>query len=261
MSSTENRVKENYMGGKEDKRATQSRYSQTEFYYTVKHIGEYITKDTTVLEIGCGTGYYGMVFSGQCKEYLGIDITPENISIFKEKIQNGMIENVRAQVGDATDLSSIPDGSFNVVLCLGPLYHLPPEERELVFAECERVCKKQGIAVFAYINKAGVYAGACVFGNFYPNEKANEMVLGLGKDDMRPDLFFYTMPEEMETAAKKHGFFKIKNLGTDFFIFMNVINGMSDEKFELLKPLLDQMTSYESCTGMSNHAILICKKQ
>ena len=260
MSSTENRVKENYKTGKEDQRATQSRYSQTEFYYTVKHIGEYITKDTAVLEIGCGTGYYGMFFSDQYKEYLGVDITLENIAIFKEKIQNSKFTNVRAQIGDATDLNKIPDQSYDVVLCLGPLYHLPSEERELVFRECQRVCKDGGIAVFSYINQAGVYAGACIFGSFYPNEKANEMVLGLGKDDTRPDLFFYTMPEEMETVAKKHGFCKIKNLGTDFFIFLNVINGMNDEKFALLKPLLDQMTSHESCTGMSNHAVLVCRK-
>lgn len=41
---------------------------------------------------------------------------------------------------------------------------------------------------------------------------------------------------------------------------MNVINAMEDEKFQLMQPLLDQMTAYESCTGMSNHALLVCRK-
>lgn len=40
----------------------------------------------------------------------------------------------------------------------------------------------------------------------------------------------------------------------------NSIDAMSEEKFELMKPLLDHMTSYESCTGMSNHAVLVCRK-
>ena len=35
---------------------------------------------------------------------------------------------------------------------------------------------------------------------------------------------------------------------------------MSDEKFALLRPLLDQMAFHESCTGMSNHAVLVRQK-
>ena len=40
-----------------------------------------------VLELGCGTGYYGMYFADMCAEYTGIDITPENIEIFNRKIK------------------------------------------------------------------------------------------------------------------------------------------------------------------------------
>lgn len=79
-------------------------------------------------------------------------------------------------------------------------------------------------------------------------------------DDSNPDLFFFTMPEEMESIARKYGFSKIKNLGTDFFVTMSIVEMMSDERFEIMKPLLDQMASYESCTGMSNHAVLICRR-
>lgn len=60
--------------------------------------------------------------------------------------------------------------------------------------------------------------------------------------------------------AEKCGLTKIKNLGTDFFITMSVVNNMTDEQFELLKPLYDNMTSFESCTGMANHALLVCRK-
>ena len=41
---------------------------------------------------------------------------------------------------------------------------------------------------------------------------------------------------------------------------MSIAEAMSDERFEIMKPLLDQMASYESCTGMSNHAVLICRR-
>ena len=68
------------------------------------------------------------------------------------------------------------------------------------------------------------------------------------------------MPEEIEAVAAAHGFAKIKNIGVDFFLTASVINAMDDDRFELLRPLLDEMASYESCTGMSNHALLIARK-
>lgn len=162
MSSNEDLVKEKYKLGDEDSRPTQSRYMGLEFYYTEKLITEYINKNKTVMELGCATGYYAMRFSEKCKKYVGIDISPENIEIFNEKILAQGLKNVIAKTGDATNLSEMEGNSFDVVLCFGPMYHLPPNERELVLAECRRICKVGGIVAFAYINKVGSYTGACV---------------------------------------------------------------------------------------------------
>ena len=82
-----------------------------------------------------------------------------------------------------------------------------------------------------------------------------------GTDDERPGLFYFTMPEEIETAAARHGLVKIKNRSTNFMFTMKLVNEMDDERFELMKPVYDKMTSYESCTGMSDHALMVCKKQ
>lgn len=145
-----------------------------------------------------------------------------------------------------------------MVCCLGPLYHLPPAERERAMRECVRVCRPGGVLAFAYINRVGVYAGACVhskLGEYYPNERANTCVLGRGVDDMRPEVFFYTMPEEMEETAQGLGLQKLRNLGTDFFFAAEAIDRMDDDKFALYRPLADQMARYESCTGLSNHAL------
>ena len=82
-----------------------------------------------------------------------------------------------------------------------------------------------------------------------------------GTDDERPGLFYFTMPEEMDTAAARHGFSKIKNLGTNFMFTMKLVNDMDDGRFELMKPVYDKMASYESCTGMSDHALMVCQKK
>jgi len=250
-------------GSPEDERAVSSRTSALEFHYTKKHMDEYITPDKRVLEIGCATGYYGLYYADKCKEYVGIDLFPPHIELFERKIAEQKLTNVSCHVGDALNLETIRGGEFDVVLCFGPMYHLPPDEREIVFSECSRVCKAGGVIAFAYVNKVGVYAGACAHEKWrevYPNAKSTDYIFEKGTDDERPGLFWFTMPEEIESAAAKHGLVKIKNLGTDFMFTMKIVDEMSDERFELMKPVYDQMTSYESCTGMSNHALLVCRK-
>lgn len=246
----------------EDNRPTSSRSQSLEFHYTKKALDSYINGDVRVLEIGCATGYYAMYYADKCKEYVGIDLFPPHIEIFKRKIADNKLTNVSCMVGDAVNLEGIEDNSFDVVLCLGPMYHLPPEERELVFAECNRVCKPDGVIAFAYSNKIGVYVAACVlYKNKYPNAKANHYVLELGQSDDNPDLFYFTTPEEIEEAAACHGLVKIRNIGTDSWITMDAVNQMDDEKFAEYMVLADEMFKHESCAGMSNHALLICNNQ
>ena len=263
MSSNYDKIIDRYSGNPENGRELSSRTNSLEFYYTKKHLDEYITPEKRVLEIGCATGYYGFYYAGRCREYVGIDLFPTHIELFNQKIVDSEFTNVSCQVGDATNLENISDAEFDVVLCLGPMYHLPSDERESVFEECNRVCKTGGILAFAYITSVGTYAGCCCYNKWkdiYPNAKATEYVFEKGTDDERPGLFYFTMPEEMEAAAQRHGLAKIKNLGTSFQFSMEIVDEMSDERFELMKPVYDQLTSHESCTGMSGHALLVCRK-
>jgi ubiquinone/menaquinone biosynthesis C-methylase UbiE len=246
----------------EDNRATSSRSASIEFHYTKKILGEFINKDNKVLEVGCGTGYYGMFFADKCKEYIGIDLFPHHIEIFQRKIQEHGINNLSCCVGDATNLEGMDDSSFDIVLCLGPMYHLPQDMREIVFAECNRVCKSGGIIVFAFINKIGTYFAACLHDdlrNNYPNQNANDKVLKEGVNDV-DNPFFFTTPEEMVSAASRHGLSKVRTAGLDFFGLTAIADKMDDEKFGFYLGLLDEATSHESCAGMSEHALLICKK-
>jgi ubiquinone/menaquinone biosynthesis C-methylase UbiE len=247
----------------EDNRATSSRSASLEFHFTKKILNEFISRDSSILEVGCGTGYYGMYFADKCREYIGIDLFPHHINVFQCKIEESNIKNLSCSVGDATNLEGIEDSSFDVVLCLGPMYHLPSDMREIAFAECKRVCRSGGIIVFAFVNKIGAYFAACLHDtlrNNYPNRKANDKILKEGVSDEDNSPFFFTMPEEMEAAATRHGLLNIRTAGLDFFNLTALADKMDDEKFEIYLELLAEAKSYESCTGMSEHALLICKK-
>lgn len=245
----------------DDGRENQSRTDSLEFHYTKKHLEGLIKNTDRVLEVGCAAGYYGFHYADTYKEYVGVDLFPPHIELFNKRIKERGLTNLSCEVGDAVNLENMPDNSFDVVLHLGPMYHLKKEERLLAFQEATRVCKDGGIIAFAYIVQIGTYAGACIlYANSYPNEKTNEYVLDKGTDDNRPDLFFYTTPEEMEEMAINCGLTKIKNLGTNFMFAMNVVNNMTDEQFEVMRPLYDKMCEHESCTGMAGHALLVCRK-
>ncbi|HIZ55268.1 MAG TPA: class I SAM-dependent methyltransferase [Firmicutes bacterium] len=264
MSSNQDQVFEKYRYKIENGRENSSRNDALEFHYTKKHLEGLITKNDRVLEIGCGTGYYGFYYADQCREYVGIDLFPPHIELFHQRIEERNLKNVSCQVGDATNLGHIPDSSFDVVLSLGPMYHLPEDERKCAFSEAARICKPGGILAFAYIVSVGTYAGSCVAyddeRHIYPNAEATEYVFEQGTDDLRPGLFYYTMPAEIEEMAAQYGLGKIKNLGTNFMFAAKFVNDMTDERFELMRPIYDKMASSESCTGLAGHALLVCTK-
>lgn len=260
MSINEIEILKQYSSGREDTRATWSRASGLEFHYTKKLLDEYIKPDSKVIEIGCATGYYGMFFTPKCASYTGVDITPEHINIFKEKINGSGLNNITAVIGDATNLSQ-PDDFFDVVLCLGPMYHLPFEEREKVFAECKRIAKPGAIVAFAYISSMGAYLkGILMRSDVYPNPVADEYCLRQQRDDIKPNTFFFTTPEEISKRASKYGLLVVKNAGTDFTFNDTLLNEMSEEQFSSYMTFSDFLVAHESCTGLSNHSILICKK-
>lgn len=261
MASNQDKIFEKYSARSEDGREKQSRNDGLEYYYTKKHLEGFITKEDRILEIGCATGHYGFYYADKCKAYVGIDLYPPHIELFSRRIQEGNFLHLSCRTGDAVNLNGFPDGSFDVVLSLGPMYHLPPEERELAFSEAARVCKVEATLAFAYIVQLGTYAGACVYDDRYPNPQADEYVFSRGTDDVRPGLFYFSMPEEMEEAAARYGLKKVKNLGTNFMFAMKLVNEMTDERFARMQTLYDRMTSCESCTGLAGHALFICTKQ
>ena len=247
---------------REEGRFFESRAAGLEAHYTKKQLDLLVNDQSSVLELGCGPGYYGLYLADKCHDYLGVDIMPENVERFSERIKEGKHKNLSVKTGDAICLDFIASETYDIVLVLGPMYHLPPKDRELVFKESIRVCKPGGKLCYAYVSILGVYVAACMgWPERYPNARTNECVFVHGVDDLRPDLFFETTPDEMEQSARTHGLSVIKNVGLDFWFAENIINNMSEEQFEAWMVLNDKMAESAYCTGLSNHAMLVCEKQ
>src|SRR3954463_10956653 len=102
----------------EDVRLTRSPHGRLEFARTVELLGRVLpAPPARVLDVGGGTGIHARWLAEAGYDVTLLDLMPEHVA------QAARIEGVRAVVGDARALEA-EDQAFDVVLLLGPLYHL-----------------------------------------------------------------------------------------------------------------------------------------
>lgn len=108
------------------------------------------------MDVGAGTGAYSLYYAERQHEVAAVDITPKHIELIKEKSSKRALP-LEAYVADAMDLSRFASGTFDFVLCFGPMYHITAQEdRVRCIRECLRVLRSGGHLAIAYINKFSI---------------------------------------------------------------------------------------------------------
>ncbi|HHW07667.1 MAG TPA: methyltransferase domain-containing protein, partial [Clostridia bacterium] len=78
-----------------------------------------LSKDSLVLDIGCGTGQYALAMAGHCKGVVGIDFSPSMVEIAKQKAAEKNIPNASFQWADWHELDLKKqewEGKFDLVI-------------------------------------------------------------------------------------------------------------------------------------------------
>jgi SAM-dependent methyltransferase len=100
-----------------------------------------------ILDVGGGTGIHAEWLAADGHVVHVVDPVPRHVE------QAALLEGVTSELGDARRLSAA-DGSVEVVLLFGPLYHLTdPEDRSRALGEAARVVRSGGLVFVAAVSK------------------------------------------------------------------------------------------------------------
>ncbi|WP_026525416.1 class I SAM-dependent methyltransferase [Butyrivibrio sp. MB2005] len=162
-----------YAGGFEEGRLTYTKANETEFILTIHYIHKFLQKGARVIDIGAGCGAYTKAISEEGYFVDTIDLHEDNVSRMRELFKDS--ENVNVYQGNALDLHEFPDDSYDLVLLMGPVYHLHKyEDRVAAIKEAARVAKK-GAPIFVAFVLQDAPLIEYIFQSENPAEEINEI--------------------------------------------------------------------------------------
>jgi ubiquinone/menaquinone biosynthesis C-methylase UbiE len=103
-----------------------------------------------LLDMGCGTGRFTVPLAERVKSVSGLDLSPMMLATARKKLADrGLAADLRE--GDMAALP-FPDATFDVVVCMLAMMHIPRTDRQQVFHEVARVLRPGGRLVLGVKN-------------------------------------------------------------------------------------------------------------
>lgn len=262
-----NYVVESYENYKEEERLSTNNARRIEFLTTVRVLDEFVTDKKKILDCAAGTGIYAFYFADKGHQVTATDITPRHIEVIKNIVSTKPYE-MEARVLDATNLSIFEDESYDIVLNMGPFYHLIQEgDREKCFQESLRVLKKGGLLITSYIPRYYVFPYVAMQNDYFLDAKLARQLTETGvirHDDEKcfwTDTYFST-PEEMEALYHMHGMEVLEHFAQDGATaqFSEKVDGWNDEQFKIWCDYHYSICRQKSLLGASNHVVIVGRK-
>jgi 2-polyprenyl-3-methyl-5-hydroxy-6-metoxy-1,4-benzoquinol methylase len=144
----EDDITAHYAHGREASRLTRSAHGRLELVRTRELVRRVLPPPPArVLDVGGGTGVHAHWLAEDGYPVHVVDPMPLHVETA------AALPGVTAEIGDVRSLAT-PTGSVDVVLLLGPLYHLvSARDRAVALDECRRVLRPGGVIVAAAISR------------------------------------------------------------------------------------------------------------
>ena len=247
-------VQEIYRRKDESDRLTKSKAARVEFLTTVRYIEKYLTPGAKILDIGAGAGEYSLHFARQGYPVSALELADANISAFRAKTTPE--DRVDLAQGNALDLRRYSDSTFDIVLLLGPLYHLHEDADKLrCIEEAKRVCKPDGKIFFGFISNDMVIL---TMQQLHPDYLLSG---DYDKETFRLDDFpfvFHTL-DRCRALLQKAGIDVLHEVASDGAseVLKDLVNGLDDASYEQYLRYHFYICEKPEFLGMSNHLLFV----
>lgn len=94
-----------------------------------KQIKTLIPKDSSILDVGCGTGRLAFQLADHCKKVVGLDLSSKNIAVANSKLNLFNRNNVSFFHGDINKLVKKNPSNFDFAIITYVIHEIPEEER------------------------------------------------------------------------------------------------------------------------------------
>ena len=145
-----------------------------------------------VLDLACYEGAFGVTLAQHGAEVLGLEARPEHVAKAQFAGEVLGLERLEIRQADVRELSREQHGEFDVVLCLGILYHLDAPDCFEFAQRVADVCK--GFAVVETQVSLSVQREEAWGGNRYQGKSYPEDVAQPGASKDNPESFWPTRP-------------------------------------------------------------------
>ncbi len=253
----------NYYGIINEDARIKNGHGRIEFLTTVHYIEKYVKPGMKILEVGAGTGIYSHYFAHLGYEVDAVELVEKNIAIFKQNITSD--EKISITQGNAVDLAGYPDDTYDIVLLLGPLYHLSEDAEKLsAINEALRVAKKDGVIFCAYC-LADFSILRCFQRGRYEEYVSKGMLDPVTFQTVShpEDIFELHTIAKIDALMKQFDVERLHFVATDLFAHYigREIDTMSDTMFEAYLNYHYTVCERKDLVGASAHALDVFRKK
>jgi S-adenosylmethionine-dependent methyltransferase len=237
---------------------------RTEFAITRRALAQHLPPPPArVLDCGGGPGRYSIYLAQQGYQVTLLDLSAANLSLASQKAQEMGVVLEDVIHGNALDLSFFAPEQFDVVLLLGPLYHLTTDaDRRQALGQVLRVLKPGGRIFSAFITLYAGFRDAIAKGYLGDYVEKPELVRHLLDEHVNPPDSGFTdawfcHPDEARGLLESFHLRTLAFLGVEGLTAGHEqhINALEEPAFEFWADLIYRFASDPYLLGASDHLL------
>ena len=241
---------------------------RTEFAVSLKAINEFLPQPPcSILDVGGGPGRYAIEFARHGYSVTLLDISRENLKLARQRTSEAQVSLADVIHANAVDLSKLGSASYDVVLLMGPLYHLLSRgERVQAIQEAMRVLKPRGKLFAAFITRFAPFRYVAIGEPVWlvENPEYARQLLETGIHD-QPTQFakaYYAHPDEVVPLMESCALRTLRLVGCEGVVAEHddKVNKLTEKAWEAWVDLNYRLGQDPTLYGASDHLLYVGEK-